>query len=89
MSGGQLRAVVQRGRDPEFAATTADALRGRPRGVLQVSGDDSIDVEREYRVAGTDWELEPYGGLVEREWSLRPDYDFPTILREVIEEQLQ
>ena len=89
MSGGQLRAVVQRGRDPEFAATTADALRGRPRGVLQVSGDDSIDMDREYRVAGTDWELEPYGGLVEREWGLRPEYDFPTILREVIEEQLR
>ena len=54
-----------------------------------MSGDDSIDMDREYRVAGTDWELEPYGGLVEREWGLRPEYDFPTILREVIEEQLR
>jgi hypothetical protein len=51
-----------------------------------VSGDGHFDPEREYRVAGTDWELEPYGGLVEAEWGLRPQYEFPTIVREVIEE---
>ena len=86
MSGAQLAAVLERGRDPAVAASTAQVLRGRPRGVLQVRGLDEPDPEREYRVAGTDWELEPHGGLVEAEWGLRPEYEFPTIVREVLEE---
>ena len=88
MRGDRLAAVLERGRDPELARTTDHALRGRPRGILQVSGDGSLDPEREYLVAGTDWELEPYGGLVEEDWGLRPRYEFPTIVREVIEEHL-
>jgi 2',3'-cyclic-nucleotide 2'-phosphodiesterase (5'-nucleotidase family) len=86
MSGAQLAAALARGRDPDVAASTALVLRGRPRGVLQVRGLDEPDPEREYRVAGTDWELEPYGGLVDAEWGLRPEYEFPTIVREVLEE---
>jgi 2',3'-cyclic-nucleotide 2'-phosphodiesterase (5'-nucleotidase family) len=86
MSGAQLAAAVERGRDPDVAASTAQVLRGRQRGVLQVRGLDRPEPEREYRVAGTDWELEPYGGLVEEEWGLRPEYEFPTIVREVLEE---
>jgi 2',3'-cyclic-nucleotide 2'-phosphodiesterase (5'-nucleotidase family) len=86
MSGAQLAAVLERGRDPEVAASTAQVLRGRPRGVLQVRGLDEPEPERDYRVAGTDWELEPNGGLVEAEWGLRPEYEFPTIVREVLEE---
>lgn len=86
MSGAQLAAALHRGRDPEVAASTAHVLRGRPRGVLQVRGLDEPDPEREYRVAGTDWELEPIGGLVEEAWGLRPEYEFPTIVREVLEE---
>jgi 2',3'-cyclic-nucleotide 2'-phosphodiesterase (5'-nucleotidase family) len=89
MTGSQLGVVLDRGRDAELAATSARALRGRPRGVLQVSGPDSVDPARDYRVAGTDWELEPYGGLVDRDWGLRPDLDFPTILREAVEEHLR
>jgi 2',3'-cyclic-nucleotide 2'-phosphodiesterase (5'-nucleotidase family) len=86
MTGTQLAAVLERGRNPDVAASTAQVLRGRPRGVLQVRGLDVPDPKREYRVAGTDWELEPNGGLVEEEWGLRPDYEFPTIVREVLEE---
>ncbi len=89
MKGAQLRAVIERGRDPEFASMTAGPLRGRPRGVLQVVGPPAIESRRRYAVAGTDWELEPYGGLVEPEWGLRPRYDFPTIVREAIEEHLR
>jgi 2',3'-cyclic-nucleotide 2'-phosphodiesterase (5'-nucleotidase family) len=88
MTGTQLRAVLERGRDPEFAGSTARPLRGRPRGPLQVSGSESPDPERTYAVAGTDWELEPYGGLVEGEWRLEVRYDFPTIVREALEEHL-
>ena len=35
---------------------------------------------------GTDWELEPYGGMVDEAWGLRVRYDFPIILREAVEE---
>ena len=85
MSGAQLAAVVERGRDPEVAASSDGPFR-RPRGVLQVRGLEKIDPQRDYRVAGTDGELEPYGGLVPAEWGLRPEYEFPTIVREVLEE---
>jgi 2',3'-cyclic-nucleotide 2'-phosphodiesterase (5'-nucleotidase family) len=88
MRGAQLAAVLARGLDEEFARTTAGPLRGRTRGLLQASGDGAIDPEREYLVAGTDWELEPSGGLVEESWGLRPRYEFPTIVREVVEEHL-
>jgi hypothetical protein len=86
LSGRQLAQIIARGRDPNFAASTAGPLRGRPRGVLQVSGPSELDPGRTYAVAGTDWELEPYGGLVESEWKLDVRYDFPTIVREAIEE---
>jgi hypothetical protein len=88
MSGARLRAMIARGRDPEFERTTARALRGRPRGRLHVVGPDEIDLEATYVVAGSDWELEPYGGLVEPDWALDVRYDFPTIMREALEEHL-
>jgi 2',3'-cyclic-nucleotide 2'-phosphodiesterase (5'-nucleotidase family) len=86
MSGTRLAALVERGRDPAFAASSGGPFRGRPRGVLQVRGLEEIDRERDYRVAGTDAELEDYGGLVPAEWGLRPEYEFPTIVRDVLEE---
>ncbi|MCA1656477.1 MAG: 5'-nucleotidase C-terminal domain-containing protein [Actinobacteria bacterium] len=82
MTGAQLRAVVARGLDPELAAdTSARALRGRPRGLLHLSGGEVRDGDllvagapvedgRAYRVAGSDWELEPYGGYVDESWGL-------------------
>lgn len=89
MTGAQLRQVIARGRDGGFMRETTRALRGRPRGRLGVAGLDEIDAEASYRVAGTDWELEPYGGMVEAEWRLEVEYDFPTITREAIEESLR
>ena len=86
--GAHLAEMLARGRDRDFAQSTAWPLRGRPRGVLQTSGDESIEPDRDYRVAGTDWELHPLGGLVDPDWELEPRYEFPTILREVIEEHL-
>jgi 2',3'-cyclic-nucleotide 2'-phosphodiesterase (5'-nucleotidase family) len=88
MTGAQLRTVIERGRDPEFERSTAGPLRGRARGPLQVSGPAEPDPARVYTVAGTDWELEPYGGMVDAEWGLVVRYDFPTIVREAIEEHL-
>lgn len=89
ISGEVLARMVARGNDPAFAAETPRPLRGRPRGRLHVSGPASFEPTREYVVAGTDWELEHYGGLVEREWGLKARYDFPTIVREAIEEHLR
>jgi hypothetical protein len=40
-------------------------------------------------VAATDYELEAYGGLVDGDWKLSVRYEFPTIVREAIEEHLR
>jgi hypothetical protein len=57
------------------------------KGALLVGG-EAVDPEREYRVAGSDWEFEPYGGYAPKEWGLQPQYDVPTIMREALEEYL-
>jgi len=99
MTGAQLAALVAKGLDPAFAATTDRALRGSPRGLLHVSGatvhrrqllidSKPVDPDRLYPVAGTDWEFEPYGGYAHPAWELRPKYDLPTILREALEDHL-
>jgi 2',3'-cyclic-nucleotide 2'-phosphodiesterase (5'-nucleotidase family) len=99
MSGEHLLAVVRRGLDPAFMQERPRALRGLARGPLHLSGAEvrdgkllvagqPVDPARDYRVAGTDWELEPYGGYVEAEWYLRVQYDMPVIVREAMEEYL-
>jgi len=89
MTGDRLAALLARGRDPAFMQETPRPLRGRARGRLCVSGAATVDPDREYVVAGTDWELDWYGGLAERDWGLQVRYDFPTIVREAIEEHLR
>jgi 2',3'-cyclic-nucleotide 2'-phosphodiesterase (5'-nucleotidase family) len=89
MTGQRLVRLLEKARDPAFEADTPRPLRGRPRGRLHVSGPETFDPEREYVVAGTDWELDPYGRLTEADWNLDVRYDFPTILREAIEEHLR
>jgi 2',3'-cyclic-nucleotide 2'-phosphodiesterase (5'-nucleotidase family) len=99
MSGERLLAVVRRGLDPAFMAEKPRSLRGLARGPLHLSGAEirggqllvggqPVDPVRDYRVAGTDWELEPYGWLVEAVWGLRAHYDMPVIVREALEEYL-
>jgi 2',3'-cyclic-nucleotide 2'-phosphodiesterase (5'-nucleotidase family) len=99
LTGRQLALLVAKGLDPAFAATTAHQLRGSSRGLLHVSGatvrhgqlliaGEPVDPDRLYLVAGTDWELEPYGGYADPAWELRPRYDLPTILREALEQYL-
>lgn len=99
LTGARLAALVARGADPAFAADQPRTLRGAPRGLLHLSGaqlrdgrllvgGQPIDPERVYRVAGSDWELEPYGGYVERDWALEKRFDVPIILREALEEYL-
>jgi len=88
LSGDRLRHMLTLGNDPEFRESTAGPLRGVPRGPLCVSGDVSVDPARTYCVAATDFELESYGGLVQEDWELSVRYDFPTIIREAVEERL-
>jgi 2',3'-cyclic-nucleotide 2'-phosphodiesterase (5'-nucleotidase family) len=90
MTGVQLAAMIARGNDPEFMSSTANALRGRPRGALRVAGIDpaTIDRDRTYTVAGSDWELDAYGGYTDSAWGLKIRYEFPMIIREAIEEHL-
>ena len=96
MTGTQLLAVVQRGLDREFAKDRPRAFRGQPRGLMHLSGarmhngqllvgDQPVEPERTYQVAGSDWELEDYGGYVNAQWNLQPRLDLPTILREALE----
>ena len=88
LTGEQLLVMLERGRDAELAASTSRSLRGRIRGELQAVGAEEIDPARTYRVAATDFEFEPYGGLVDELPAVRARYDFPIILREAIEEHL-
>lgn len=89
LSGEQLAHMIELGNDPDFQQTTDGPLRGKPRGPLYVAGEAaSLDPGRTYLVAATDYELEPYGRLVGDDWQLSVRYDFPTIIREAIEERL-
>ncbi|HZP73085.1 MAG TPA: 5'-nucleotidase C-terminal domain-containing protein [Gaiellaceae bacterium] len=89
LTGAQLARMIERGNDSDFQQTTTRALRGTPRGPLCVAGSSAIDSRRTYRVAATDFELEHYGQLVDDDWQLSITYDFPTIVREAIEEHLE
>lgn len=99
LTGAQLTALVARGRTPEFAQARPRPLRGQPAGLVHLSGatwvagqvqigGQPLDAARIYRVAGTDWEFEPYGGCADPAWGLQPTYELPLILREVIEAYL-
>jgi 2',3'-cyclic-nucleotide 2'-phosphodiesterase (5'-nucleotidase family) len=88
LTGAQLVHMIERGNDAQFQQTTDNPLRGKPRGPLHVAGLDAFDPDRTYVVAATDYELERYGRLVEDDWQLTIRYDFPTIIREAIEERL-
>lgn len=89
LTGAQLSHMIERGNDARFQQTTDHPLRGKPRGPLHVAGDaSSLDPDRVYVVAATDYELERYGRLVEDDWRLSIRYDFPTIIREAVEERL-
>lgn len=100
LTGEQLTQLLTKGLDLVFAGERIRSLRGRPRGLFHISGgtikdgvvyigDAPLDPERTYRVAGSDWEFEPYGGYVPKEWGLQPEYDMPTILREAVEDYLR
>lgn len=88
LTGEQLAHMIERGNHAEFQQTTDRPLRGRPRGPLHVAGVETVDPERTYVVAATDYELERHGRLVEDDWQLSIRYDFPTIIREAVEERL-
>lgn len=100
MSGAQLSELVARGRDADFAAERPHSRRGRPRGLMHLSGAEMVDGVllvagepvhpcRVYRVAGSDAELEPYGGYARKEWGLRVKYERPfAIMREAVEQHL-
>jgi 5'-nucleotidase len=100
MTGAQLKTVIERGLDLGLAKQTPQAFRGLARGLLHLSGasiregqllvgSQSLELEREYRVAGSDWELESYGGYIDAGWHLHPHYDAPAILREALEPYLK
>ena len=99
LTGSQLIELVTRGLDPERAAERPNPLRGKARGLMHLSGavvrdgrllagGQSVEPERNYRVAGSDFEFETVWGYTGPDWELHPSYDVPTILREALEEYL-
>ena len=99
LTGAQLTELVARGLDPERAAERPNPLRGKARGLMHLSGavvrdgrllagGQSVEPERNYRVAGSDFEFETVWGYTGPDWELHPSYDVPTILREALEEYL-
>lgn len=88
MSGAQLLELLERAADPAFQTAAPRSLRGKPQGRLFSVGAHEIDPPRTYRVAGSDWELGALSGLSDPDWGLSPAYDFPTIVREAVEEHL-
>jgi len=99
LTGSQLVELVARGLDPERAAERPNPLRGKARGLMHLSGavvrdgrllvgGRPVEPERQYRVAGSDFEFEAIWGYTDSDWELHPSYDVPTILREALEEYL-
>lgn len=90
MTGRLLGDLLRRADDSAFAAERPQPLRGRARGRLHVAGldPDRIDPDGVYRVAGSDWVLDGYGGYARKEWGLRVRYEFPLTVRDAIEEHL-
>ncbi|MBF6594798.1 MAG: bifunctional metallophosphatase/5'-nucleotidase [Thermaceae bacterium] len=99
MKGWMLEALIHKGLEPEFASEKPNPLRGIPRGLMHLSGarvadgkiwvgETFLDPERTYKIAGSDWELQPYGGYVQKDWNLQPNFEVPTILAEALEEYL-
>lgn len=89
LTGAQITQMLEKGNDPGFQQETGGPLRGKPRGPLHVAGDaNDLDLEQTYVVSGTDYEFEEYGQLIGPDWGLSVRYDFPTIIREAIEEKL-
>jgi hypothetical protein len=91
MTGEQLLALVRRGNEPAFTVETPRPLRGKASGRLHLAGltEEQIEPGRKYVVAGSDWELDTYGGYADAAWGLTVRYDFPIIIREAIEEHLR
>lgn len=99
MTGAQLRLVITRGQGRAFAATSQRALRCDKRGLLHLSGasirsgqifvgEQPLEAERIYRVAGGDQEISHYGGYVEKAWNLSISYETATTLSDAVEAYL-
>ncbi len=99
MRADHITSLVARGFDAAYASERPLQLRGAARGLFHLSGatyhhgellvgGQPLNPDRLYRVAGTDWEFEEYGGYADAAWNLQPHYDVPVILREALEEYL-
>jgi 2',3'-cyclic-nucleotide 2'-phosphodiesterase (5'-nucleotidase family) len=99
LTGAQLTALVSRGLDLEFAADKHPAMRGQARGLIHISGarvlsgqlivqGKPIEPERNFLVAASDFELEPFWSYTEESWQLKPNYEVDVILREVVDDYL-
>jgi 2',3'-cyclic-nucleotide 2'-phosphodiesterase (5'-nucleotidase family) len=107
LSGAQVLTMVARGLDPVRAAHRSRYIRGAAQGLLHLSGaivrdgqlfvgDSPVEADKNYRVAGTDWELDSAvaafdpdaAGYCDPAWGNAVRYDVPVIVREALEEYL-
>ena len=101
LTGAQLVQLVARGLDPELAQDSPRSFRGAKRGLMHLSGGEvregrllvggaEVVPDRTYLVAGSDWELDSFGGYADEAWGLDVRYALPTtIMREAIEDRLR
>jgi 5'-nucleotidase len=99
LHGWQILNMLERGWDLEFAAERPRSYRGAARGVMHVSnmtrrggvwfvGNEQLEPERVYEVAGTDGEFEDYAGYADPAWQLEVRYNSRIIVHEVLEAYL-
>lgn len=101
MTGRQLNELIRRGMSMEAAMDKPMPNRGVPRGLMHLSGgvwqNDQVWIDGKpvgattsYRIAATDFELEPwpYLAYADPAWGLKPQYDTTTMLREILEDYI-
>ena len=100
LHGWQILEMLVAGLDAAQASASPKSYRGAARGMMHVSnllrrdgqwfvGTSShhkpLELERVYRVAASDAELEVDSGFTQNSWSIETQYDSSTIMREVLE----
>lgn len=99
LRGWQLLAMLEEGLDPVKAAESPKGYRGAARGIMHVSnmtrrggqwfvGSAKLEPDAGYRVAASDAELDPFGGLTKEDWNLDEQYDLDVVMCEALERYL-
>ena len=104
LRGWQILEMFSSGLDAAQASLSPKGYRGAARGLMHVSNllrrDEQwfvgtiahhkpLELERIYRVAASDAELEVDSGFTQNSWNVETHYDSSAIIREVLERYMQ